>query len=890
MFLNHCCFAYEESKYSTESIVLTQFYISPQVVENDNSNSFAALGRPFTMGMLYDARNDELIPGLTLWDSTILETKTVETPHPTSSFEVSASDSIESKSSLMDINASLEASFMGGLIKVGGSAHYLNDRKQFKNQSRVTCQYNVTTCFKQLSLADLRTMNKEQTELIKKGLATHVVTGILYGANSFFVFDSEKLDSSTKQEIQGKMEAVIKMIPGIKFGGEAGVKLTNEEKKLTDTFSCKFYGDLVLERNPTTFVEAVNTYAELPKLIGPNGKNCVPQRVWLLPLKNLESSAVQLQCEISQELLREMQDALEDLTQVGMRVNEALDDEDVKRFPPIQEKLHRFQKLSDLYASNIKRMVAEKLPLIRGGEEDEKSIKQMFEDRAKSPFSHERLSKWMDGKEREINVIKSCLALMKGAKPEIQVVPNQSAVERAVIKAGSQEALCYVFTSLHSPDPGLEAMTDFLDSAEKENAEEDPWYYSETVVRRMRSMARFFKSVQFPHNFSILLITAIADENHKGATIYRLKAGILKPEPEKLDVDGVKNRGDFAMSFTDLTLDPDTANKNLTVDQQEGWKATYGPAQTYRDLPQRFNHLPQILCKEGLTGCCYWEVHMTLSKEILLVGVCYKGMPRKGKGDDAKLGANTMSWCLGFKSTKSGAEVTAHHNKKQKKLSEVPKLKQVGVYLDFAAGTLSFYGLLDSEVRHLHTFSATFSEAVYPAFFLPEKPCQEGHDHTEVALTLARSLILVQKHQYTHISTASCICMGSYLYNTNKRITVCNAGMMAMSKAADKRREEKVRNEARAVYGGYSCSGGVSAGASPRAVGSLAVHELRREGWHRELDTLIQQWKLLLVKDVYLGLQGLKLVLQVARLQCKARRCAFAPQLTSFYQRPWLRC
>ncbi|XP_041657944.1 stonustoxin subunit beta-like [Cheilinus undulatus] len=709
---------------SLENEMCLAWAVAIVVVENDNSNSFAALGRPFTMGMLYDARKDELIPGLTLWHSKDLEENMVETPHPTSSFEVSASDSIESKSSLMDINASLKASFLGGLVSVEGSAQYLNDTKKFKNQSRVTCQYNVTTCFKQLSLADLGTLNAEQIELIQKGFATHVVTGILYGANAFFVFDSEKLDSSTKQEIQGKMEAVIKKIPSFEVGGKVDITLTDEEKKLTDTFSCKFYGDLVLERNPTTFVEAVNTYAELPKLIGPNGKNCVPQRVWLLPLKNLESSAVQLQCEISQELLREMQDALEDLTQVGMRVNEALDDEDVKRFPPIQEKLHRFQKLSDLYASNIKRMVAEKLPLIRGGEEDEKSIKQMFEDRAKSPFSHERLSKWMDGKEREINVIKSCLALMKGAKPEIQVVPNQSAVERAVIKAGSQEALCYVFTSLHSPDPGLEAMTDFLDSAEKENAEEDPWYYSETVVRRMRSMARFFKSVQFPHNFSILLITAIADENHKGATIYRLEAGILKPEPEKLDLAYVKNRGDFAMYFTDLTLDPDTANQNLTVVQEEGcWFAVYGPAQLYRDLPQRFDVLPQILCKEGLIGCCYWEVLMGFGSENTSVGVCYKGMPRKGE-DDAKLGANAMSWCLGWKTTESGFEVTACHNKEQKQInpsvSPVSVISVVGVYLDFAAGTLSFYEKTVSGVYHLHTFSATFSEEVYPAFFIGE--------------------------------------------------------------------------------------------------------------------------------------------------------------------------
>ncbi|KAJ4940962.1 hypothetical protein JOQ06_027250 [Pogonophryne albipinna] len=108
----------------------------------------AALGRPFTLGMLYDARRDELMPGPRLWNDKTLEEKTTETPQHSSSFEMSASDSIESKSTMMDIEASLKASFLSGLIGVGGSAKYLNDQKQFKNHSRVTCQYKATTKFK----------------------------------------------------------------------------------------------------------------------------------------------------------------------------------------------------------------------------------------------------------------------------------------------------------------------------------------------------------------------------------------------------------------------------------------------------------------------------------------------------------------------------------------------------------------------------------------------------------------------------------------------------------------------------------------------------------------------------------------------------------------------
>ncbi|KAK1881156.1 Neoverrucotoxin subunit beta [Dissostichus eleginoides] len=130
----------------------------------------AALGRPFTLGMLYDARKDELVPGLTLLDSRTLHASITETSQHSSSFEMSSSDSTESKSNMLDIEASLKASVLGGLIAVGGSAKYLNDQKKFKNQSRVTFQYKATTNFKQLSVTDFETLNTQKLEVIEKGL------------------------------------------------------------------------------------------------------------------------------------------------------------------------------------------------------------------------------------------------------------------------------------------------------------------------------------------------------------------------------------------------------------------------------------------------------------------------------------------------------------------------------------------------------------------------------------------------------------------------------------------------------------------------------------------------------------------------------------------------
>ncbi|KAF1373476.1 hypothetical protein PFLUV_G00239260 [Perca fluviatilis] len=143
---------------------------------------------------------------LTLWDDKTLRGKISESSQRTSKSQISTSDTTESKCKLLDVEVSLKASVLGGLIEFGGSAKYLNDQKKFYNQSRVTCQYKTTTNFKQLMIEQL-TMDPQHMDVIKKSSATHVVTGILYGANAFFVFDSEKVEASSVQDIQVSMEA-----------------------------------------------------------------------------------------------------------------------------------------------------------------------------------------------------------------------------------------------------------------------------------------------------------------------------------------------------------------------------------------------------------------------------------------------------------------------------------------------------------------------------------------------------------------------------------------------------------------------------------------------------------------------------------------------------------
>ncbi|KAM8730489.1 neoverrucotoxin subunit alpha-like [Acanthopagrus schlegelii] len=682
----------------------------------------AALGRTFALGTLYDAREERLLPGLTL------PGQITNTPQPYSNFEVSASDSIESKSSLLDIEASLKASFLCGLVEVGGSAKYLTDTKKFKNQSRVTCLYKATTHFNQLSMSQLETMINQEKESIRKGTATHVVTKILYGANAFFVFDSEKLEASSVQDIQGHMEAVIKKIPSFNIEGKVDIKLTEEEKELTNKFSCKFYGDFILKSNPATFVDAVKTFVELPKLLGEDGEKSVPLKVWMMPLKIFDTTAAELKKEISVGLVQKAQDALEDLREMEMRCKDSLDDTVIANFPQIQKELKGFKTRCDLYASELRKNMRDKFPLIRDGKEDESSVEKLLDDRNKSPFSHEKLDKWLNHKEREINVIRSCVEMMKGTK----IVHSVSELDREVLAAGVDDALCFVFTSLQSADPVLDEMHKYLQTFAPVCSHEDPWYYSDDILDKMREKAEsvhnLAKALKNSRRFRFL-VAAIDNKKYTGATIYHYKDAKLVTEdfsqPALPPVRNITNRRDLIWYACDLTLDPNTANGYLHL-SEDNKKATCDSWLYYPDHPDRFDGHTQVLCKEGLTGRRYWEVEFSGAGEgVLNVSVsilaAYKGVARKGNGYDSMLGRNSISWSFSYSAMMVLSSLSAWHIDQVWAAPVPPQtVNKVGVFLDHEGGTLSLYRVSSNTLEHLYTFDSSFTEPVYPGLWAHE--------------------------------------------------------------------------------------------------------------------------------------------------------------------------
>ncbi|XP_054864338.1 NLR family CARD domain-containing protein 3-like [Amphiprion ocellaris] len=158
-----------------------------------------------------------------------------------------------------------------------------------------------------------------------------------------------------------------------------------------------------------------------------------------------------------------------------------------------------------------------------------------------------------------------------------------------------------------------------------------------------------------------------------------------------------------------LTVDTNTVNTNLKLSDNNRKVTFVVEGQSYPDHPDRFDDW-QLLCENGLTGRCYWEVEW---RGRVHISVSYRGIRRKGDSDDCLFGGNDQSWSL-ICSDLHG--YTVWHNNSSTSISSSSVSHRVSVYVDVPAGTLSFYRVSSDSLILLHTFNTTFTQPLYPGF------------------------------------------------------------------------------------------------------------------------------------------------------------------------------
>ncbi|XP_053294263.1 tripartite motif-containing protein 16-like [Pleuronectes platessa] len=172
---------------------------------------------------------------------------------------------------------------------------------------------------------------------------------------------------------------------------------------------------------------------------------------------------------------------------------------------------------------------------------------------------------------------------------------------------------------------------------------------------------------------------------------------VLLPQPEP------ETRADFLKYSQEITLNPNTANKNLLLSEGNRKVTWMSKGQrSYSSHPDRFtSNYHQVLSRESLTGRCYWEVEV---RGEVSVAVTSKNISRAVDSHECVFGYNDTSWSL-------YCYVNSYnfcHNRIMTPVSG-PVSSRVGVYLDHSAGVLSFYRV-SGTMTLLHRVQTTFTQ------------------------------------------------------------------------------------------------------------------------------------------------------------------------------------
>uniref|UniRef100_A0A096LRF5 B30.2/SPRY domain-containing protein n=1 Tax=Poecilia formosa TaxID=48698 RepID=A0A096LRF5_POEFO len=203
--------------------------------------------------------------------------------------------------------------------------------------------------------------------------------------------------------------------------------------------------------------------------------------------------------------------------------------------------------------------------------------------------------------------------------------------------------------------------------------------------------------------------------NNPGEAGMKSLAALLKNPSFKLDSLSMEPAGEKWMApglrkySCPLTVDLNTVNRFLKLSDENRKVTRVAEEQPYPDHPDRFDSY-QLLCTNGLTGRCYWEVEWGVKVNISL---SYRGINRNGVNDDSWFGFNNNSWSL----ICSDNDYAVWHNIiPDASFSSSSASGRVAVYVDCPAGTLSFYRVSSETLIHIYTFNTKFTETLYPGF------------------------------------------------------------------------------------------------------------------------------------------------------------------------------
>lgn len=343
-------------------------------------------GRNFKLGMLYSVCSEKPLAKM-LWSKEFI--KIVTTTHEKDTFKIIRNDDfLSEKLQHLGVDNNLGLYIASGLVETSKlSFEYLQDSWTSSRQARVVLHYSYTTKHKEIDMT-----KKIAPKVLQVNSSTHVIVGIEYGLEVFFVFE-KFVPESEYNETCRQMKSLIEKVPELVKWNK---KLSKEESLLASQLKVTLYSDIPF-LEASTFDHVINICSKiLPVLATLYGMD-IPKKAWLYPLHHIDSIVHDIQC------CKEVFKLFEQLRVANLEIYNLMEQDVCNFFTGINEQLKYIRvSVIEKKQQELKKILQHFLPQIRCKQCAETELQVAI-----APIHNfiSSIKQWLKAKKKEIDQI-----------------------------------------------------------------------------------------------------------------------------------------------------------------------------------------------------------------------------------------------------------------------------------------------------------------------------------------------------------------------------------------------------------------------------------------------------------------------------------------------------
>ena len=340
----------------------------------------------------------------------------------------------------------------------GANRYGLHDQKsKYDDEPDVTqavkklrVRLSITTALRPEDLAILKKAEYSEIET-----NTHFVESIESGAEAYCVFVRTLNEGECKEDVEDEMDSVLNRLVDV---------LTDEvepqwSEEFANNWKGRFYGDLLPHPSDCTLIQCYDLIHNMIDRVKKDTSLARPISVFLQPIDRTVDDA-----KCNEALLEEILEILNYLVGNVAKVQTWLQHDEIKMFPDLRQCLRQFNDCLVGYVRLFRDRLNSLIPDVRRGKEKEDAIQSLMDIVSEGLFNRDKLSQWMETKEKEMETMVIIANMMK-QNSGAALIQSEKKLEEALFKLDVKTNLVLVLPPLKPDnDSYLNAMKKYIKS------------------------------------------------------------------------------------------------------------------------------------------------------------------------------------------------------------------------------------------------------------------------------------------------------------------------------------------------------------------------------------------------------------------------------------------